>query len=133
MKTFRFIGMAILMAVVCGTFFACSGDDEDSADSQGATPLIGQWEEYGAVDSRPYGKMYFELDGTYRFYGGGSVAVEKGRYKVNMKKNIITLYDRSGSTDHDDSDQERGFFMSDNDHLRFQARKDGRYYDFRRH
>lgn len=42
MKTVRFLRMAIIMAVVCGTFSACSGDD-DLIENVTTSDVAGTW------------------------------------------------------------------------------------------
>ena len=44
MKTLRFIGMTLLMVVLCLNFTACGDDDDDDPSN----PLVGVWQNDGA-------------------------------------------------------------------------------------
>lgn len=94
MKTFRLIGMAVLMALMCGTFVACGGDDDEKLDSGDIGLIVGIWHK---VSSCRYEALSFNLDGTYGFYlySDGrtpETLLESGKYSVNASKGSITLY-----------------------------------------
>ena len=67
MKTLRFIGMAVLLAVVSFGFTACSGDDDDPES------LLGTWRSIDVTDTHSrLGNIY-----TYiTFYDNGSFLLE---------------------------------------------------------
>ena len=51
MKTFRFIGMALLAVVMCVNFAACSDDDEEKVASDNLNKIIiGAWAQDGDDD-----------------------------------------------------------------------------------
>lgn len=110
MKTFRFIGVAILAIALCVNFTACDDDEENVNMSE----LIGLWEPYHAegyetgpngfrnewneeiedvaTNEIEYSRLEFLTDGEFKehyYYNGWHY--DGGRYQVEGSK--ITIFD----------------------------------------
>lgn len=113
MKTFRFIGMAIVAIIMSVNFAACSDDDDDNSSNN---PLIGTWQEADGgddyliwtfkADGKAVEQNYYhgEIEGPYPFtytydsktsilvvdYGEGDI----DNYDVTIKGNTMITKDR---------------------------------------
>ena len=90
MKTLKFIGVAILLVVACGTFVACDGDDEEEENYEIMEKLLRKW--YGAGVGCKYDAVVFSRDRTYWFGERYDNFSETGRWSANDK--YIKLFDR---------------------------------------
>lgn len=70
LKDFKFIVMAMFVAMLSMSLMACSDDDDDSVAANYAESIVGTW-QYGSVED--------EIIMTYKFNsnGTGEIAVKK--------------------------------------------------------
>ena len=103
MKTLKFIGMAILLVVACGTFVACDGDDDEEENHEIMEMLQREWyasslelsgTELSGTSNKydAYGAVVFSRDRTYWFGDNYEHFSEEGRWSANDKH--IKLFDR---------------------------------------
>lgn len=93
MKTFRFIGMAVLAILMCVNFTACS--DSDGGGLGSSKGLLGTWTS-DVINYKVIPWVYtFNADGTYTTKSG-VYENNKGRY--TYKHPILTLSETDGGT-----------------------------------
>ena len=92
MKTFRFIGMALLAIVMCVNFASCSSDNDEESNGGKSTQELLQGIWYDAyTDDCPYfivekGYCYFANQPSTVYY------VEKYKYTFDSKSNTLMCY-----------------------------------------
>ena len=92
MKTFRFIGMALLAIVMCVNFASCSSDNDEESNGGKSTQELLQGVWYDAyTDDCPYfivekGYCYFANQPSTVYY------VEKYKYTFDSKNNTLMCY-----------------------------------------
>ena len=88
MKTLRFIGMTLLMVVLCLNFTACGDDDDDDPSN----PLVGVWQN---DDEGEHLRWTFRNDGSgeeHLFYDDDSES-----YTININGNTMTAKNEYGT------------------------------------
>ena len=93
MKTFRLIGMTLLMVMLAVNFTACSDDDEiEKITSEDNTLqlLVGSWEykDDESVDTYQFNADYSY---TYSYKSLWDNQDEKGTYRYYSDRHILTL------------------------------------------
>lgn len=108
MRTFRLIGMTLLMVMLTVNFTACSDDDEEQQDDKTLALLVGSWENEldsftdvnGNVVSSTTEVLTFKADMTWTgidYYTGTNYPNEKtekwgeGTYSYDSSKKRLTL------------------------------------------
>lgn len=108
MRTFRLIGMTLLMVMLTVNFTACSDDDEEQQDDKTLALLVGSWENEldsftdvnGNVVSSTTEVLTFKADMTWTgidYYTGTNYPNEKteiwgeGTYSYGSSKKRLTL------------------------------------------
>ena len=89
MKTLRFIGMTLLMVVLCLNFTACGDDDDDDPSN----PLVGVWQN---DDEGEHLRWTFRNDGSgeeHLFYDDD----DTDKYTININGNTMTAKNEYGT------------------------------------
>ena len=87
MKTFRFIGMAIIAVLLCVNFTACSNDDGDEPKS---SSIVGVWEYTSNNDGN--GTMTFKNDGGLIWISDNDNEIISGsNYTYTLKGNELKI------------------------------------------
>ena len=93
MRTFRLIGMTLLMVMLTVNFTACSDDDDDNELSLPVDNtlelLIGTWEGTGEVAGRLF---KFNEDYTYRYDTPYSNETENGTFEYFPNRYMFVTY-----------------------------------------
>ena len=84
MKTFRFIGVALLTVLLSVSFSSCSKSDDDNGGSS-SNPLVGTWEL--SDEDGYYSTVEFKADGSYcqieyHRTTDNIQGIDKGTYKI---------------------------------------------------
>ena len=102
MKTLRFIGMTLLMVVLCLNFTACGDDDDDDPSN----PLVGVWQN---DDEGEHLRWTFRNDGSgeeHLFYDDDSESYtyqftydddDTDKYTININGNTMTAKNEYGT------------------------------------
>ena len=93
MRTFRLIGMTLLMVMLTVNFTACSDDDEiDKITSEDNTLqlLVGSW-EYKDDESVETYQFNADYSYTYSYNSSWENQGETGTYRYYSDKHILTL------------------------------------------
>ena len=100
MKSIRLFGIALLTVLMCVSFTACGGDDDDVDNGGGEASIVGVWEctyldldkDYPGLHADAHlnigDRVRFKSDGTYyASYSDGEY--ETGRWSLNG--NTLTI------------------------------------------
>ena len=82
MKTFRLIGMALLVIFICTSFSACSSDDEEVTEPTNSEKIVGKWKKI-VDDGSFHTHITFTNNGTFSMTCSDRPDYEEhGKYKI---------------------------------------------------